>query len=172
VVSTRVWHQVKPLTTAKYFVASATSRLYAQSLQSRDLSLKLIFRGSLQAVPVSFPEPEQNEFIEELNDHKPAPRDVWISLFPDALVMFAEGSEGAELAFGHSTLKNFEVALDTPEDSDDDSQPSRLIIQTTHNDAVESRWIVNSAHTTTLRACERKIRFFNQKASGQTAAQL
>jgi hypothetical protein len=170
VVSTRAWLERKPLTIAKYFVASVTSKLYAQSLQSTDPSLKLIFRGSLQAVPLTEPVPEADEFREELEEQKPAPKDVWISLFPDALVMITEGSEGAELAFGHSTLKDFEVALDTPEDSDGESQPSRLLIQTTLNDTIESRWVLSSPHTTTLLACERKIRFFSQKATEQPEA--
>jgi hypothetical protein len=172
VVSTRAWCETKPLTTVKYFVASATSKLYAKSLQSADPSLKLIFRGSLQAVPLNELSPEVEEFREELEEQKPTPRDVWISLFPDALVMIAEGEDGAELAFGHSTLKDFEVALDTPEDANGDSQPSRLLIQTMLNDSIESRWILSSPHTTTLLACERKIRFFNQRAADQPSAHV
>jgi len=171
VISTRLWLEIKPLTTARYFLAIVTSKLYAQSLNSKDPSLKLIFRGSLQPIPLSESSPEKEEFQQELEEQKPLPRDVWISLFPDSLIMIAEGNEGAELAFGHSTLENFEVALDTPEDENGNSQPARLLIQTTLNDSIDSRWLLSSPHTTSLVACERKIRFFHQRSSVQAPAQ-
>jgi hypothetical protein len=169
VVSTRLWLELKPLTVARYFLASMTSRLYAKTLHSSDPSLKLIFRGSLQSIPLTEPTQEDAEFESEIEEHKPAPKDVWISLFPDSLVMITEGNEGAELAFGHSTLKDFEIALDTPENENGEPKPSRLVIQTILNDSIDSRWVVSSPHTTMLLACERKIRFFNQRAAEQVS---
>lgn len=168
VVSTQRWLEIKPLITARYFLASMTSKLYAQTLRSQDPSLKLIFRGSLQEIPLNDSSAIPEEFKDELEEEKPAPKDVWVTLFPDSIVMIAEGNEGAALAFGHSTLQDFEVALDTPEDSTNGTVPSRLVIQTTANDSIESRWILTSPHTDTLAACERKIRFFNQRASSAT----
>jgi hypothetical protein len=165
VVSTQRWLEIKPLITARYFLAGMTSKLYAKTLHSQDPSLKLIFRGSLQEIPINESTAIPEEFKDELEEEKPAPKDVWISLFPDSIVMIAEGTEGAALAFGHSTLQDFEVALDTPEDSAGEPMPSRLVIQTTTNESIESRWVLTSPHTDTLVACERKIRFFNQRAS-------
>jgi hypothetical protein len=169
VVSTRVWLETKPLTTLKYFIAAATSKMYAQHLQSSDPALKLIFRGSLEAVPPEDQNALDPEFVEEVQEQQPQPKDVWISLFPDALVMIAEGTEGATLEFAHSTLRDFQIALDSPESDDGSPTPSRLLIQTTANEMVESRWVLSSPHTASLLACERKIRYFNQRAAESAA---
>jgi hypothetical protein len=164
VVSTQIWLEIKPLATISYFLAATTSRIYAQHLRSQDPCVKMIFRGSLESVPAQVEDAVSEEFPEEAADERPAPKDVWISLFPDALIMISEGIDGANLEFAHSTLRDFQVALDSPDGEETPSRSSRLLIQTTANDSVASRWVVSSPHPATLVACERKIRYFSQRS--------
>lgn len=164
VVSTRTWLEIKPITTIRYFLAGATSKLYAQTLNSKEPTLKMIFRGSLETVTPQDDSKVDQEFAQELQEEKTPPKDVWISLFPDSLIMISEGYDGAVLEFGHSILENFKAALDVPEGSQDNASPSRLFIQTTSQDNTESHWVLSCPHATTLLACERKIRYFNHKS--------
>jgi hypothetical protein len=167
IVSGRLWRELKPQTLVRYFVAGSTAQQFAEQLHSRDPSLKLIFRGSLQTIPVKddIPPETQEQFAEELREEIPAPCDVWISLFPDSLVIISEGDNGAQLEFAHSTLQNFAVALDTPEEAGAEHAANRLLIQTTDEDIVTGRWVLSSPHTETLLACERKIRFFAERGA-------
>lgn len=165
VISRRTWLATKPLTVIRYFLAGVSARLFAEKLHSADPSLKLIFRGTLEPLHVDGSREENQEFAEELAEEKPNPKDVWVSLFPDSLVMISEGDSGATLEFAHSTLHDFTVTVDTPEDSRGNSLASRLVIQTNRGDEEASRWVLSSPHTTTLLACERKIRFFNQRSA-------
>jgi hypothetical protein len=167
VVAARLWLEVKPRTLIQYFVASLTASQFAQSLNSADPSVKLIFKGFLQPVPVQddVPPETQERFAEELEAEVPAPREVWISLFPDSLVMISESAAGAQLEFGHSTLRDFAVALDTPDETDPTQVESRLLIQTTKDDSVTGRWLLSSPYPSMLVACERKIRFFTERSS-------
>lgn len=171
VVAARLWLEVKPRTLIQYFVASLTASRFAQSLNSSDPSVKLIFKGSLQPVPLDddVPPETQELFAEELESEVAPPRDVWISLFPDSLVMISESDAGARLEFGHSTLNDFAVALDTPEDTEPTQKESRLLIQTTSEDAVTGRWVLSSPYPSMLVACERKIRFFAERSSSATS---
>jgi len=163
----RLWRELKPQTLVRYFVAGSTAQQFAEQLRSRDPSLKLIFRGSLQAIPIKddIPTETQEQFSDELREEIPAPCDVWISLFPDSLVIISESNAGAQLEFAHSTLHNFAVALDAPDDADSGHAGNRLLIQTTDEDIVTGRWILSSPHTETLLACERKIRFFAERGA-------
>ncbi len=169
VITKRMWLESKPRTLIRYFVASLTARRYASLVAAADTSLKLIFRGSLESVPLEEETKSSDEevqaFADELKEEKIPPRDVWISLFPDSLVMISEGETGARLEFAHSTLQDFVVALDSPEDESGDSQVNRLLIQTGNEEQITGRWILTSGHTSSLVACERKIRFFSQRAA-------
>jgi hypothetical protein len=174
VVSLQVWLDLKPDIVVRYFAASLASQRYASAVHARDTSLKLIFRGSLEQIPLdnAGQNVEAELFAEEVALESAPAREVWISLFPDSLVMIAEGDSGATLEFAHSTLENFAVALDSGEDSASPSPTNRLLIQTGNDEQVTGRWVLTSPHQSTLAACERKIRFFNHRAAQAAADSL
>jgi hypothetical protein len=167
VISLQVWLNLKPDIVVRYFAASLTSQRYASLNNATDTNVKLIFRGLLEQIPLENAEKsEETElFAEELALESSPAREVWVSLFPDSLVMIAEGDSGATLEFAHSTLENFAVALDSGEESAADSSTNRLLIQTGNEEQITGRWILTSPHPSTLAACERKIRFFNHRAA-------
>lgn len=166
VMSRRAWMHIKPITVVQYFLASISTQFFAESLRSKNPSLKLIFRGLLHPVPLEGKNSDSEDGELEHAESIPTSKDVWVSLFPDSLVMISEGESGADLIFGHSTLHDFEVEVDSPEDARGSRLATRLLIQTSKDNQVTSRWILTSPHTETLLACERSIRFFNQRASG------
>jgi hypothetical protein len=167
VVVTRMWVEVKPQTVARYFMASRTASQYATALGVTNPSPKTIFRGSLLPIRESDPavDPEfAAEYEEELAAVATVSKEVWIALFSDALLMFSENPEGARLEFRSSILHDFAVSLDSPEDLAGNALPQQLIIETEAGDESPSRWLVTSPHSSALLACERKIRFFVQRA--------
>jgi hypothetical protein len=174
VVVTRTWIDSKPQTIARYFMASRTATQYARALGITNPAPKTIFRGSL--LPIREPDPAMDpefatEYAEEVASATPIQKEVWISLFSDSLVMFSENPEGARLEFKSSILHDFAVNLDSPEDMSGNPLPQQLVIQAAEEDGSLSRWLVTSPHTSSLLACERKVRFFIQRAEALAAEQ-
>lgn len=172
VVIARMWLEIKPQTIARYFLASRTATQYAAALGVANPAPKTIFRGSL--LPIREPDPAIDpefaaEYAEEVDVGAPIPKEVWISLFSDALLMFSENPEGARLEFKSSILHEFSANLDSPEDMAGNSLPQQLVIEAAEGEGSIGRWLVTSPHTSCLVACERKIRFFVQRAQALAA---
>jgi hypothetical protein len=167
VVVARTVLDIKPQTVARYFMATRTATQYAQALHSCEPTPKALFRGILQPIPEEA-EDINPDFAEEYAEERmatvPDPKEVWISLFPDTLVMFSENQEGARLEFNSPILHDFSITLDSPEDLSGNPLPHQLVIETTNASAVPKRWLLTSPHTSSLLACERKARFFAQRA--------
>lgn len=159
VISVREWREKRPHLIAKYMVAGHTASQYACCMKSKDPAVKVIFRGDL-IPPIKvrshqFPDLEPEEL-----EAQPIP--VWVSLFPDHLIMISEGEKGAKLEFSHSTLDSFRLVSDEAEDSEE--LRDTLAIETEDPDGEPARWILRSRHATALTACEKKIRLFHERA--------
>lgn len=170
VITSKTWLEIKPQMIVRYFVACMTARHFARHLEGQDMNLKLIFRGSLE--PLEELDLEANsdlaEFADEIRAEKPPAKDVWVSLFSDSLIMISENVGGATLEFGQRGFDTLAVELQTPEDEYGRPLQSRLVLESrSERDGATDRWLLTSPHTTTLLACERKLRFFNQRASAQ-----
>jgi hypothetical protein len=171
VVVARAVLDIKPQTVARYCMATRTATLYARALHSCEPTPRTLFRGILQPIPEELEE-QTPDFVEEYAEESagvaPVQKEVWISLFPDTLVMFSESREGARLEFTSPILHDFSMTLDSPEDLSGNPLPQQLVIETANPTASHKRWLVTSPHTSSLLACERKVRFFAQRA--ETAA--
>jgi hypothetical protein len=167
VISIKLCVRMKPQTLLQYVVAAIASKRYAAATISKDTSLKLIFRGSLESVPLddSAPETAPEVSEEDARSNSTTVRDVWISLFPDSLIMISEGDNGAHLEFAHSTLEDFVVALDSSENTESDSAMRRLLIQTGNEEQITGRWVLSSPYPSMLVECERKIQFLARKSA-------
>jgi hypothetical protein len=104
------------------------------------------------------------EYAEESGALAASPKEVWITLFPESLLMFSENSGGARLEFNRSIIEGLSITLDQPEDLDGNPIAQQLIIHTTGEDESEERWLVTSRHPSALIACERKVRFLVKRA--------
>jgi hypothetical protein len=170
VVVTRAVLEIKPKTVARYLVASRTATQYAEALRSSDPTPKTLFRGILEP----FPEPTEElntdfaqEYAEEMKPAAPSQKEVWISLFPDTLVMFSENPTGAHLELSCPILDGLSVTMESSEDISGNPVPQRLIIESAHLPA--TKWALTSQHTSSLLACERKVRYFTQRAETPVA---
>jgi hypothetical protein len=159
VISVREWREGRPHLIAKYMVVGHTATQYAISMQSKDPTVKVIFRGDLtpplKLVAQQYPEIDP----EELPVH---PIPVWVSLFADQLIMISESEKGAKLEFAHSTLDHFRLLSD---DLDESEGPrDTMAIETESPEGDSTRWILKSPHATAMMACEKKIRLFGERA--------
>ena len=100
----RRWRTLRPKAILEYLAARSVTRRYAFAIKSEQLEHVLIFRGKLR---------HESEDMSELDsDDIPTGRaniDVWISLFPDSVVIISEQRGGAILEFGHLLNSRFSV---------------------------------------------------------------
>jgi len=174
VVVTRMWLDQKPKTIARYFMASRTASLYAKSKNFANPTLKTIFQGVLKPNPdlqTDIDSEVAEDYAEEVGTTAADPKEVWICLFPESLIMFSENSSGAKLEFCHSILTNCSIILETPEDFEGNPLPSHLSIETMAEDGSASKWLVTSQFASALVTCERKVRFFINRAEVLAAAE-
>lgn len=170
VVVARAVLDIKPQTIARYFIASQTARQYAEALNSGDPTPKTLFRGVLQEIPEETNDRSRDldeDYAEENYSSASNQKEVWISLFPDTLVMFSESNDGARLEFSSPTLHSFLMTLESPEDSSGRPLPQQLVITNGNPSETKNRWLVTSQHTSSLLACERKVRFYAQRAEAR-----
>lgn len=93
----RAWRGLRPRVMLEYLAARSAARRYAYSANVKDLSVKLMYRGSIKEC---FYKEELNDVFEKnVFGHNIKP--VWISLFPDGIIIMEESMGGAELMFSH-----------------------------------------------------------------------
>lgn len=162
VISVRAWREGRPRLIAKYMVAEHTASQYAASMQSKDPAPKALFRGNLippmKLIAQKYPEIDP----EDLQAH---PIPVWVSLFPDHLIMISESDTGAKLEFAHSTLEHFRLITDHSEEADEPRDT--MEIETDSPEGESTRWILKTPHTSAMLACEKKIRLFGERAHAE-----
>ncbi len=150
--SARAWRDIKPRTILEYLAARSAARRYAYGAQAKDLTVDLMFKGTLQRDFSMLGESEELDARIEDRD-KVA---VWVSIFADTIVMMSERPGGAKLEMIHSILERIEV---TPEGFDDSNAGSRrLVIEVEVRKGEVERWFLTSSYPAALLVCERKIK--------------
>ncbi len=95
--SGKAWRNLKPAIMLRYLAARSAARRYAFAGKSKDLSLSLLFRGTLERL---YAENEvEKKILAIAEDNKQT--EVWIALFEDIIVMMSEQPGGASLEFTH-----------------------------------------------------------------------
>lgn len=159
VVTTKFWRSLKPRLTLRYYVASTTAMTYAQRLKVKEPSLSLIFTGSLS------PQKSAEQLL--VDEQAAAPRAVWVAVFPELILIFAEGDSGATIVFSHETGADLSVSFET--DDDAVGTERRLLIEGSKANGSERQWILTSRYSESLTSCERKVRVFNERAIQKAA---
>ncbi len=150
--SAKAWRDIKPRAMLEYLAARSAVRRYAYGAQAKDLSVELIFRGTLTP---DYSEDEVQEALDAKIDKRYS-RDVWVGLFKDTLVMISERRGGAQLQFAHNI---FERMVVTGEGFERDSTSPRRITLDVYDKrmGISSRWFLTSNQPAALYVCERKI---------------
>ncbi len=155
VLSRKAWNSIKPRAIVEYTAARATATHYASWANGRELLPSLQFKGTLER-EISDEVAEQESFLAldpGLAGRGPVP--VWVTIFPDSVVMFSESPRGAKRELACSIFEDLSV---TSEGFDDDALDQRkLVFALRGPEGVERRWTLKSPHISQLTACERKL---------------
>jgi len=111
--SAKAWRDVKPRSILEFLAARSAARRYAFSTSCKDLTISMMFKGTLHAKYDS--EQEQEEL--EARVSNTLENEVWVALFPDTVIMISERRGGAKLQFAHAIddkLHINAVGYDTP----------------------------------------------------------
>ncbi len=157
IATAKAWHILKPRSMLEYITARSTARIYASFAQARDLDLSIILRGELE--PVSSAETIEGPLDTTLESPSPVP--VWVSLFPDTMVIASESPSGAILELSHSILNNFTISAEGFDLSEGGTR--RLIIEIEGHPGKISKWHLTGPHPSALLACERRAHGFIAK---------
>lgn len=151
----KAWNSIKPRAIVEYTAARATATHYASRAQGQELIPSLQFKGTLEReLSDGFAE-QDSALAHELNPESRGPVPVWVTLFPDSVVMFSETPRGAKRELACSLFEELSV---TSEGFDDDALDQRkLLFSLRGPDGIEHRWTLRSSHISQLTACERKL---------------
>jgi len=154
VAPSKAWHVRKPKLIVEYTAARASACFYAQQVTGERRSTSLQFRGLL-ARPFPAGTPPEHVFSDETPEENTGPVPVWVTLFPDCLVMFSETPFGSRREFAHSLSEDLSASSDYPAEEFGDDK--RLTISVHDEMGAEHRWVLTSQHSAHLSACERKL---------------
>jgi hypothetical protein len=151
VASVRSWNVIKPRAIVQFTAARATTSIFAKHARGQDLNPTLIFKGALSRETSE--ESSENSLLHQDDYRGSVP--VWITLFPDSLVMFSEQNGGARREFAHSI---FDFASVSSEGLDDPSvTEKRILLEIQTRGGNQIRWNLTSAQLASLVVCERKL---------------
>ena len=106
------WRNVRPRVLLEYLAVRSASRRFAFGVRSKELSPKMILKGTLERV-------YDNEHIQEameaiIASNKSA--EIWITLFGDAFTMIAEAPGGAEVKLAALLDSKLKISSDSNQD--------------------------------------------------------
>ena len=119
----KAWRDLRPRIMLEYLAARSATRRYAFSIRGKDLTLLMLFKGTME-------EEFDEEHIEDSLEAKAQGQvscPVWVGLFRDSIVMMSERVGGGELKFGQLlTERNLLIEGISPS-GDSDYSNDRLI---------------------------------------------
>lgn len=165
VSSSKAWNLAKPKMLVQYTAARATACYYATQAHGHELVPSLQFRGFLgREIPEGSPEETPHDSDDLMTDDNQTLREanpVWVTLFPDSLVMFSEGVAGSRSEFAHSIFDD--ISLSSQESEDDMEGQKKLSLSVRDQSGSEQRFTLTSNYPASLIACERKLHGALQK---------
>lgn len=154
IISGKAWRRVKPQTVLRYLAARSAARRYAFTANANDLQLHLIMEGKLERI---YNPDEEAEIYDSESIPDIKPKDVWIVVFADVVVMLEERRGGARVAFISLLDENLNISSDSP-DGEEYSR-NKAILLSLHIKSSDSqiRYRVTSKYPGALIVCEKKM---------------
>jgi hypothetical protein len=148
------WRGRRPRLVLEYLAARAAARRYAFSAKGKDLSVSMIFRGTLAE---EFGEDKVQEALEAaLENNREAA--VWIALFGDSFVMMSEEIGGAKLQLAQVLNDRLSVDSKPGPSGKDYANGKELYLTVRSKRESERRYRVTSKHAAALVVFEKKLR--------------
>jgi hypothetical protein len=155
VASAKAWNMAKPRIIVYYTAARATAVYYAQQVGGQNLVPSLQFKGTLSKEVSQEDLEKADSFMQDEGQEIRPPVSVWVTIFPDSVVMFSETPIGSRKEFACSIFEDISVGSDGFDE--DSGEQRKLSISLRDDQGTEQRWLLSSTHTGNLVACERKI---------------
>lgn len=150
--SARAWGSVKARVLVEYSAARSTACWYAKQVRARELNPTLVFKGTLERAAQDGSAVNESAWAAEFHDRGPV--SVWVTLFPDSIVMFSETPRGARNELSFSLLDDFSA---TPEGFDDEPGAPRKIAIAHAQDGGVRNLTLTSEDGASIVVCERKL---------------
>ena len=151
--SAKAWRITKPRAIVEYTAARASAGMYANQVDGHDLNPILVFKGTLERAEHENADFSSDTFIEDEEPRGPVP--VWVTLFPDSLVMFSESPYGSRREFACSIFDDLSVSSEGMDDIT--ATDKRIVVSLKNKAGEESQWTLRSDYPASLVACERKL---------------
>ena len=157
VAAGRKWRDLRPMVMLEYLGARAAARRYAFTINSRDLNMSLLFRGTLKREveddsKAAYGMSSLEEAIQNTRETQ-----VWVALFTDAVVMMSERPGGAQLEFAQLINDKLEISGKSPEEDSDYSSAREVILSYTDRNISGTRVHLRSRHPAALVVFEKKL---------------
>jgi len=118
----KMWRSLKPAIMLEFLAARSAARRFAFTAHAKDLTLQLMFRGTMQELD----NPEDVEAQVESAIAGVKETEVWIALFKDAVVLMQEQPGGAQARFAQPITTKLDVAVENG--SEGDYGPDKAIL--------------------------------------------
>ena len=150
--SARAWRTVKARVVVEHTAARSTACWFAKQARGQDLNPSLVFKGNLERIIDENATKDSETWLDRFEDAQYIA--VWITLFPDSLVMFSETPRGARKEFACSL--NEDLAISSEGFEDEPGSPRKISISLTRGKIV-SNWSLTSDDGASIVVCERKL---------------
>ena len=118
----RRWRRLRPRAILQYLAARSAARRFAFSMNSRDLNILLLFKGTLTTeIGREGSLPSFDEASENVREAA-----VWVALLSDAVVMLSEGDKGANLEMGRVLDDKMDIAVESADGSSNYSSSRKV----------------------------------------------
>jgi hypothetical protein len=143
------WRTLKPRTMLEYLAARSASRRFAYVALSQDLTVLLLYKGTLERLPVDSGEQLEDLSVDGTHGHTTP---VWVALFPDTLVVMSERRGGAQPELVHTLREKLQL---TAEGFDESGESRRLMVEINDETKPTQRWSITSSYPAALLASGR-----------------
>jgi hypothetical protein len=160
----QAWRSLRPTAIMEYLAARSAARRFAFSLNSKDLTIQLLFKGTLLRTrsedDIKFTFDSVESVIDETK--------VWIALLTDSIVMMSESKEGASLEVAKVIDDKFQVqGVSAPGDSTYANSRKIRIGFREGKKGVEKRFVISSKFPAALIVLEKRLMQILENARAQ-----
>lgn len=120
----KAWRDLRPRVMLEYLGARSAARRYAYTATAKDLTVSMIFRGTI--TPQKIQELAEESLEQSVVNNQET--EVWIALFKDAVIMMSEKTGGAKCEV--ASLINDKLTLEgmSPDEEGDYSNNRELLL--------------------------------------------
>ncbi|RIL07926.1 MAG: hypothetical protein DCC75_09600 [Proteobacteria bacterium] len=152
------WRGLRPKLILSYLAVRSAARRYAFALKGKELTLAMVFRGTLER---QYDEDSAQEALEAVIE-KTREVEVWIALFTDSVVMMSEKPGGAELTFGHLLNEHLEIESIVGSSQTEYANDLKLKFSVTEKEGPKHEYILSSDQPAALVVFSKKIQYLKQ----------